>query len=729
MPMEILELLNQAAADDASDLFLTAGKPPYRRQTGIVETVAAVAMEAAAIDAFRQQIVLPRAETAYQENGSCDAGLTVATGRRFRINFFRQQGVPGLVARPVPSGDHLAFAELHLPDTLAEFADATRGLILVVGATGSGKSTTMAAMLNHINTHHRRHIVTIEDPIEFVHRDNQSLITQREVGSDTVGFAEALRNVVRESPDVIIIGEMRDLDTMQTAVTAALTGHLVISTLHTSDTIQALERVINYFPEHLRQQAAEDLALALVGVTGQRLVPAAGGGRIPAVEILRGTPHVRNLLAARNFPDLDEAIRRGQEDGMITFNRYLADLCRAGAIELEAGANAATNRDEYLLLVQGMESGIDTFREYSRTVTASDDELDMKRLLYSAVANAASDLVLTTGSPPVVRVHGDLAGLNVPALTPADTKRLLFSILAPRQRAEFESSRELDFALTIAISDSQGVTRQYRFRVNGFYQRGNIGVAIRVIPSRIPSPEELKLPPALVKLVDRQSGLLLVTGPTGHGKSTTLAALVDRINATRACHIITIEDPIEYVHQNHRAVVEQREVHADTLGFNNALKYVLRQNPDVILIGEMRDPETIAAALTAAETGHLVLATLHTNSAPLSVDRIVDSFPSHQQNQIRIQLSGALLGIVAQRLIPHQDGTRRVAAFELMIGTPAILSLIREGKTQQLQSIIETSFKDGMITMDRSLNELYAQGQISREAVQSLSKIMSHSLN
>ena len=725
--MRIIELLNAAARSEASDLFISAGKPPYVRQLGKVLPVEGVPVTAEEIEAFRRKVLLPGAEEKFNSCGSYDTGFSLEQGFRFRINFLIQQGLPGMVARPVQLGSDLSFEKLQLPGIIRELSDLPRGLILIAGSAGSGKSTTMAAMINHINHHYEKHIVTIEDPIEYIHQDIKSLITQREIGADTTSFSEALTNVVRESPNVIVIGEMRDLVTMQTAVTAALTGHLVISTVHTADTVQALERIINHFPEHLRRQAADDLSLALEGVIAQRLVAREDQpGMIPAVEILRATPVVRSLIADRNFKDLETAIRRGHEDGMITFDRALCEMQKSGKISLETGRIAASNPDEFLLLSKGMESGIETFRDLTGKEESDTDKINIKRLLHSAVANGASDLIISAGCRPTVRVDGELVPMDTDTMTSADTKRLLFSILSPRQRADFEENREIDFALTVHLKRSDAPEEappdQCRFRVNGFYQRGNVGTAIRVIPKTIPTPEELKLPAAVVALTDKKHGLILVTGPTGHGKSTTQASLIDRINSRQGCHIITVEDPIEYVHQNRKAVIEQREVHADTLSFANALKYVLRQDPDVILVGEMRDTETIAAALTAAETGHLVMATLHTNNAPQSIDRIIDSFPAHQQNQIRLQLSGTLLGIVAQRLIPLKDGHGRVAAFEVMLGTPAVQSLIREGKTSQLQSVIETSFKDGMITMEKAMMELYNKNLISRENVNSLLK-------
>lgn len=715
-----MDCLHFVLQNKASDLFVTAGKVPHARTLNKVVPITSEPLSESSVNAFRKKVLLPAAEKVYQENGSFDAGLTLEDGLRFRINFLIQQGQPAFVARPVPSGDDLSFETLNLPPDIKAFADAPRGLLLIAGAAGSGKSTTMAAMVNHINENYSKHIVTIEDPIEFVHNDKKCFITQREVGADTASFSEALKNVVRESPDVILIGEMRDLDTMQTAITAALTGHLVISTIHTADTIQAVERIINHFPEHLRKQAADDLSLALLGVVAQRLIPAKSTGLLPVNEILKATPLARNLIAQKNFRELENSIRRGQEDGMITFNRALSELYKAEKISLEEGAAISTNREEFLLLAEGMESGIETFRGGVASGESSDDAVNMKRLLHSAVANEASDLILTVGSRPCVRFHGEINELAVDPLSAADTKKLLFSIINQRQRADFEESRELDFALTINMKRTEReIVEAHRFRVNAFYQRGNIAIAIRVINQQIPSPASLGIPPAVISMADKKQGLILVTGPTGHGKSTTMASLVDRINNKRACHIITIEDPIEYVHKNKKAVVEQREVHADTLSFSNALKYVLRQDPDVILVGEMRDTETISSALTAAETGHLVMATLHTNDAPQSIDRIIDSFPAHQQNQIRLQLSSALLGIVSQRLLPKRDGSGRVAAFEILAGTHGAKALIREGKTHQIRSVMETSAKDGMITMEKALTELYNRNIIARDIMNS----------
>ncbi|MCK5844974.1 MAG: PilT/PilU family type 4a pilus ATPase, partial [Victivallales bacterium] len=304
--MNINELLEMMMEERASDLFVTAGKPPFLRKDTKIIRLDMEPSSRESVEEFRQGVLLPAAEATFSETGSFDAGVTFDSGVRFRINFFLQQGMPGLVARLVPNGS-LSFEELSLPPVVASLAGKSRGLILVVGAAGSGKSTTMAAILNHINANFAKHVVTIEDPIEFVHTDAMSLITQREVGADTANFADALRNVVRESPDAIFIGEMRDLETMKTAVSAALTGHLVVSTLHTSSVVQSIERIINHYPDTHREQAAYDLALAIEGVVAQRLVPRADGkGMVPAIEILIATPLAKHFIATRSFTELED---------------------------------------------------------------------------------------------------------------------------------------------------------------------------------------------------------------------------------------------------------------------------------------------------------------------------------------------------------------------------------------------------------------------------------------
>ena len=331
--------------------------------------------------------------------------------------------------------------------------------------------------------------------------------------------------------------------------------------------------------------------------------------------------------------------------------------------------------------------------------------MELKELFELVRKRKASDLLISAGAPPVLRVDGRLFRTRNDPLTPEQTKKMVYAILSAEQKERFERDKELDF--------SHAVGRKHRFRVNVYWQKQAVTAAFRPIPEDIPSLADLGLPEAVEDFPNVSQGLLLVTGPTGHGKTTTQAALIDVINNTRDCHIITIEDPIEFVHQHKKSIVDQREVGEDTNGFNEALKYVLRQDPDVILVGEMRDLETIQAALRAAETGHLVMATLHTNDAIQTVDRIIDVFPAAQQQQIRFMLSMTLLAVLSQRLIPRTDEDGRILACELLKNTTAVANLIREGKTHQVYSIMETNTKEGMVTMDRSIKDLYMEGIIS----------------
>ncbi len=331
--------------------------------------------------------------------------------------------------------------------------------------------------------------------------------------------------------------------------------------------------------------------------------------------------------------------------------------------------------------------------------------LDLNALLARLVELDGSDLHITVGMPPVMRINGKLVPTENPRLTPTDTKEMLYKILREEQRKKLEQEWEYDFAYALP-----GVAR---FRVNVYFQRDSIGAAFRHIPVGIKSFEELGLPKILPEFCKKPRGFVLVTGPTGSGKSTTLASMVDYINSTQEVHIITIEDPIEYLHGHKRSVINQREVGADTHSFSNALKYILRQDPDVILIGEMRDLETVAAALTAAETGHLVFATLHTQDAAQTIDRVIDVFPPYQQQQVRIQLAGTLQGIVSQQLLPTPDGHGRVVAAEVLVPTAGIRNMIREGKTHQLMSAMQAGQQYGMVTMDQSLADLHRRGLVT----------------
>jgi twitching motility protein PilT len=332
----------------------------------------------------------------------------------------------------------------------------------------------------------------------------------------------------------------------------------------------------------------------------------------------------------------------------------------------------------------------------------------MDELLGETVTHNASDLHLTVGSHPIVRVRGKLERLeSFPKVTPQMSRTLLYSMLSTEQQKELEVKRQIDV--------SHAVPGVARFRVNVYFQRNSLGAAFRLIPERLKTLDELGLPDSLYHLTKQPRGLVVVTGPTGSGKSTTLAAMIDEINRTRHEHIVTIEDPIEFVHWHKGCIVNQREVGTDATGFADALRGALRQDPDVILLGEMRDLETIATALTAAETGHLVFATLHTQSAPGTIDRIIDVFPGHQQEQVRTQIASSLQGVVTQALLPTADGTGRTPACEILLTDDAVRNLVRQGKVEQIYSVMQTNTKRGMQTLEQSLADLVLSGIVTRD--------------
>lgn len=331
----------------------------------------------------------------------------------------------------------------------------------------------------------------------------------------------------------------------------------------------------------------------------------------------------------------------------------------------------------------------------------------IEEMLKVAKDAGASDLHITVGVPPKMRVNGHLITMDFPRMLPPDTSQLLSEIMNEKQREKFEEKGEHDMSFSIPNFG--------RFRVNAYKQRGSVAIALRLVGTQVPSPEVLGVPDSVIDLYQRKRGLVLVTGPTGSGKSTTLAAIIDKINNNRECHVITLEDPIEYLHQHKLAMVNQREIGLDSQSYANALRAALREDPDVILVGEMRDFETISVAITAAETGHLVLSTLHTIGAASTVDRVIDVFPPHQQQQIRVQFANVLEAIISQQLIPRADDLGRVAAFEVLHANHAVRNLIREGKSHQLMSVMQTNRKAGMIAMDEAIQQLYRDGKIDRE--------------
>lgn len=718
--MTVNEIFSAAVSEGASDIFVTAGKVPSFRCNGVVLPARGETPVAAAeINSFRETLLDEFRLQEYRKTAGADAGYEF-NSHRFRINFYETFVGPAFAARPVKSGADCTFEKFRLPEKIfTDIAMLQRGLVLISGSTGSGKSTTLSAVINCINQKRNCHIITIEDPVEFIHEDCCSLISQREFGSIAGGINTAMRDALRENPDVIVVGEMRDADTITAAISAALTGHLVLGTMHTLDTASTVERMINIFPEQKREQIASSISLALQAVVCQRLLPGISGKTmVPAFEILLGTDVVRKYVAKQDFGELERCLRAYAHLGMCAFNDSLYDLYRSSLISFECAEEYSDNKDELRLMRSGIKSGNSAVTKsvYSSKAFSS-SEIDMSDLFKATVRANGSDLLITAGVAPQVKVSGEFVPLALPPLDGKDTLHLIHSLLSRRQRVKLEDERNVDFAMTVKIPVSLSDTfEERRFRINAFFQRGSLAMVARLLSENIPAPEELGLPDVLMQLANRRQGLVLITGPTGSGKSTTLASLIDYINQNRSSHVITIEDPVEYLHVNKKSIIEQRELGSDTKDFQEGLRSAMRQAPDIIMVGEMRDKETIASALTAAETGHLVFGTLHSNNAMQTIERIIDSFPEGQQNQVRQQFAATVLAVVSQRLIPRIDKPgKRVAAFEIMVGTYAVRSLIRDKKTHQLVSVIESSHRDGMITMQRSLSNLVEAGVIAEE--------------
>ncbi len=682
---------------EASDLFVSAGKAPAVRLHGAVVTLETPPMNAPDIERFLGTVLHQAQQTRLHEQGDVDFGYTLPNGKRFRLSVARQLGQNSIVARAVPKAD-CTLAELGLPLALGSFAEHTAGLVLVVGGSGSGKSTTLAALVHHINARRAAHIVTIEEPIEFLHADVRARITQREVGTDTPSYASALQNAARESPDVIMVAQLASPCVLRAALDAAARGQLVLAAVDASNTTLALTQLVASVAEAERGALAAELSRVLVGVAAQKLVPRKGvAGRVAVVEVLSASAELAELVSGQRFADVEALVRGRASPAVVCFADALLALYATGVISAEV---AVANGADVAELARKQAAASATGLALARTV-------DIQTLLQGVIKRGASDLHLSVGRPPILRINGELEVQAVPALTAADLDAVLHSLLSVRKREAYDHEREYDFALSLPNGQ--------RFRVNAYHERGQMAVAFRTITADIPDAAALGLPPAVLKMGEEPHGLLLVVGPTGSGKTTTLACLVDRINHTRPCHVITIEDPVEYLHQSDRATIHQREVGADTHSFAAALKYILRQDPDVVLIGELRDLETIAAALTAAETGHLVMATLHTNDAVQTIDRIIDVFPPHQQAQARSQLAASLIGVVSQRLLLRPGGAGRHAAFEVMVATPAIRTLVREAKMHQALGIMQTARGSGMVTMDQSLEDLVRRGAIDKD--------------
>ncbi|KAF5276909.1 hypothetical protein FQR65_LT16134 [Abscondita terminalis] len=646
--MDITELLAFSVKNGASDLHLSAGMPPMIRVDGEVRRINLPALEHKEVHRLVYDIMNDKQRRDFEEQLETDFSFEVPGVARFRVNAFNQNRGAGAVFRTIPS-KVLTMEDLGLGQIFKDLCDLPRGLILVTGPTGSGKSTTLASMIDFINDNRYDHILTVEDPIEFVHQSKKCLINQREVHRDTHGFNEALRSALREDPDIILVGEMRDLETIRLALTAAETGHLVFGTLHTTSAAKTIDRVIDVFPAEEKDMVRAMLSESLQAVISQTLLKKNGGGRVAAHEIMIGIPAIRNLIRENKVAQMYSAIQTGANYGMTTLDQSLKALVAKGK---------------------------------------------------------ASDLFITADVEPSMKINGQIVPVVKTKLNGEIIMQLLNSIMSEKQRKEFADTRECNFAIT-------NRDKTARFRVSAFQQRDMPGMVLRRIETKIPTMEELKLPPILKDLAMTKRGIIIFVGATGTGKSTSLASIIGYRNQNSKGHIITIEDPIEFVHEHAGCIITQREVGIDTDSFEIALKNTLRQAPDVILIGEIRSRETMDYAIAFAETGHLVFATLHANNANQAIDRIIHFFESDRHSQLFMDLSLNLKAMVAQQLIPTPDGNSRRAAIEILINSPLVSDLIRKGDVHEIKDLMKRSRELGMQTFDQALFDLYKAGQIT----------------
>ncbi|KFN48912.1 hypothetical protein P873_13245 [Arenimonas composti TR7-09 = DSM 18010] len=684
--MDIAELLAFSVKNKASDLHLSAGLPPMIRVDGDVRRINIPALDHKQVHSLVYDIMSDKQRRDYEEFLEVDFSFEIPGLARFRVNAFNQNRGAGAVFRTIPS-QILTLEELAAPKIFAELCQQPQGLVLVTGPTGSGKSTTLAAMIDSINKNEFGHILTVEDPIEFVHTSQKCLVNQREVHRDTHGFNEALRSALREDPDYILVGEMRDLETIRLALTAAETGHLVFATLHTSSAAKTIDRIIDVFPAGEKPMVRSMLSESLRAVISQSLLKKVGGGRVAAHEIMVATAAIRNLIREDKVAQMYSAIQTGQNVGMQTLDQCLQDMVKRGLVtKLQARFDSAAAPEDQ---------------------EPNMSSIDFTSFLKLMAHKKASDLFITAGVPPSMKVHGKLSPITQNPLTPQQSRDLVLNVMNPSQREEFEKTHECNFAI--------GVSGVGRFRVSCFYQRNQVGMVLRRIETRIPTVEELNLPAVIKTLAMTKRGIILFVGATGTGKSTSLAAMIGYRNMNSSGHIITIEDPIEFVHKHEGCIITQREVGIDTDSWEAALKNTLRQAPDVIMIGEVRTREGMDHAIAFAETGHLVLCTLHANNANQAMDRIINFFPEDRRNQLLMDLSMNLKGVVAQQLIPTPDGKSRRVAMEILLGTPLVQDYIRDGEIHKLKDVMKESTNLGMKTFDQALFELYQAGEISYE--------------
>ncbi len=676
MPIED-KLAELFTLDDVSEVFIKAGEPLRVVRAGVLSLVKSESWTEASIEQFLKSKV---SESFYQElehNLFCRRTLLLGKKQKCVVCTASRLGGGTEVVLSRVATSLNSETDSQLLQIFSRFSQLEQGNIVLVGSSSAVTvSELLHQMVTYFNENTSSRLLLLERQMKVLHQSERSFVSQREFFNSPL-LENAFLGV--EGFSHIFVDLTWSPSLLASVVDLARTGKTIFLFTEAENT-QALLRQSMASPVSI----ADFLAAALI----EEKIVTEEGAFITALEYVESDVEWLSFYRDKDFEGYQNFLNASRESECFSIDWSLAQLVRNGSIERRVGFKNTRYPELLKVLIDATES----------------HTWNVMELLYIAKEGGASDLHLTVGKPPVARVNGELQHFHLPVLQPLDIRHMLYSILTHEQIEELEENLELDLALEL--------DPMTRFRVNAYFQQGSLAASFRTIANVVPEPQELGLPAGFLELANLPYGLIMVTGATGSGKSTSVACMVNYINQTRACRIITVEDPVEYVYGKGLSTIDQREVGRDTKTFSSALKYVLRQDPDVIVIGELRDLETISAALTAAETGHLVIATLHTNDACQTVDRIIDMYPGASQDQVRAQLATSLAGVLSQRLLPTVDREGRVAIYELLKANSACRTLIRENKTHQIAHVIETGLNQGMVNFDRSILNLLEKRKI-----------------
>ncbi len=727
------ECLKKVIAVGATELHLTTGEKPNIRFWGELQPVDMPVLKEVLSDVLIAQMLSDEEKKEIEEHMHVDFMYNFTDHdrktRRFRGNAYYHRTGLNIIMKLMP--DKIpSIKNLGLPEIVSAFGRFEQGLVLVTGGSGSGKTTTLHALLDLINSERYAHIITIEDPIEFIHIPKKSIIRQRQIDLHTKSYLKALKASISEDPDVILISELRDPETIELAMVAAETGCLVLSSMNTLSCASTIERIIDSFPPEQNLQTGAMLSESLKAIVTQQLLPSrARSIRYPAVEILTGCTPLKSLIREQKIFQINSLIETNRSIGMQSMDSSILSLLKDKLITDEVAMEAATDKNnvknfkasktvgttqEVISVLKKDRCaalGIITdppVNNQGKIIKASlSPDYTLKDLFKVMVQEKASDLHIAVGLPPKMRLKGEIAELYLPAVSEEKSWELLSGIFSKKQMEIF--SREWDLDFTYEVSNIA------RFRCNMLREQNGVGAIFRIIPPEIPSMEILGLPEVLKKIACYRQGLVIITGPAGSGKTTTMACLLDYINSTRSANILTIEEPLEFIHKNKKSRIFHREIGIHAASFREAVRAARKESVDIIMIGEMMEKDTLMEALLAADMGNLVLGIMHTTGVTRTVEKIIETFSGSMQGQIRSMLCNSLRAIVAQQLITTMDGTWRCAVIEVAINNQRLANVIRDGKTKMIDSVLHSSREEGMQSLDLALMQLVRDTKIDEE--------------